>query len=71
MTPKELVEIWIEKFNSADIDGLANLYVENAVNDQAVFSEPLVGRAAIRKLFEVDFFTCNHGVCRRENLCVW
>lgn len=55
MSPTELVRAWIEKFNAADIDGLANMYAEDAVNEQAVLSEPLRGRRAIRKLFETDF----------------
>ncbi|MBE9070049.1 nuclear transport factor 2 family protein [Leptolyngbya cf. ectocarpi LEGE 11479] len=55
MTPTELIRAWIEKFNTADIDGLANMYAIDAVNEQAVFSEPLVGREAIRKLLEIDF----------------
>lgn len=55
MTPKELMREWIRRFNDADIEGLIQLYGENAVNDQVVFSEPLVGRKAIRKLLEIDF----------------
>ena len=55
MTPTELIRHWIELFNSADIEGLANLYAEDAINEQAVFSEPLVGRESIIKLLEIDF----------------
>ncbi len=55
MTPKELIKVWIEKFNQADIEGLADLYAEDALNDQVVFSEPLKGRAAIRKMLELEF----------------
>lgn len=55
MTPTELIRDWIEKFNTADIDGLADMYAIDAVNEQAVFSEPLVGREAIRQLLEIDF----------------
>jgi limonene-1,2-epoxide hydrolase len=55
MSPKDLIRRWIDFFNSADIDGLANMYAEDAVNEQAVLSEPLRGRAAIRELLEVDF----------------
>ena len=67
MTPTELIKIWIEKFNSADIDGLVKLYSENAVNEQAVFSEPLVGRTAIRRLLEIDFSRANM-VCIEERI---
>lgn len=55
MTPTELIRKWIDYFNSADIDGLANMYAEHAINEQAVFSQPLRGRDAIRNLLEVDF----------------
>ena len=55
MTPTELMRAWIDRFNAADIDGLTSLYAEDAINDQAVFSEPLVGRDAIRRLLEIDF----------------
>ena len=55
MSPTQLIRHWIELFNAADIDGLAMMYDENAVNEQAVFSEPLRGRDAIRELLETDF----------------
>lgn len=55
MTPRAVVKIWIEKFNNADIDGLVNLYAPDAINDQVVFSEPLQGRDAIRKMFGTEF----------------
>lgn len=55
MLPTQLIRIWIEKFNAADLDGLADLYAEDAVNEQAVLSKPLVGRNAIRELWEMDF----------------
>jgi limonene-1,2-epoxide hydrolase len=55
MTPTELIRKWIDHFNSADIDGLMKMYAEHAINEQAVFSQPLHGRHEIRKLLEVDF----------------
>jgi ketosteroid isomerase-like protein len=54
MTPKQIVELWIEKFNNADIEGLIELYVVDEINHQVV-TYPLKGREEIRKLFEVDF----------------
>ena len=54
MTPRELVEEWVKRFNQADLKGLIALYAENAVNHQVV-SEPLIGRDAIRHMFEVEF----------------
>jgi limonene-1,2-epoxide hydrolase len=55
MTPTELVKTWVEKFNTADVDGLAELYAEDAVNDQVVFSRPLNGREEIRAMFALEF----------------
>ena len=54
MTAVEIVKIWIERFNAADVEGLAVLYAIDAVNHQVV-SEPLKGREEIKKLFEIDF----------------
>lgn len=54
MKPTEIVNTWIERFNAGDIDGLMELYAEDAVNHQVV-TDPLRGREAIRKLFEVEF----------------
>jgi len=50
MTPREVVERWVELFNRGDADGLAALYHEDAVNHQVV-SEAVVGRAADRLAF--------------------
>ena len=55
MTPTELIREWVARFNRADIDGLVQMYAENVVNEQAVFSEPIVGREAVRQLLELDF----------------
>lgn len=66
MQPRELVEEWIRRFNAADIDGLAALYAEDAINHQVV-AEPLLGRAAIRRMFEIEFGRATM-VCIRENL---
>ena len=52
MTPKQVVLAWVERFNAGDVDGLAALYAPDAVNHQVV-TEPLHGRDAIRRLFEV------------------
>jgi limonene-1,2-epoxide hydrolase len=56
MTPREVVEEWVERFNAADLAGLAELYHGNAVNHQ-VTQEPVEGRAAIQRMFERDFRT--------------
>ena len=54
MSPKQIVQEWIRRFNEADIDGLAALYAHDAVNHQVVM-EPLNGREAIRQMFEIEF----------------
>jgi len=66
MSPKALVEEWIRRFNAADIAGMAALYAEDAVNHQVV-TEPLQGRAAIRRMFEIEFGRAKM-VCIPENL---
>jgi hypothetical protein len=55
MTPTQLMRLFVDRFNDADIDGLASMYADDAINEQAVLPEPLVGRAAIRRLLELDF----------------
>lgn len=54
MTPRQVVEEWVRRFNAADVAGLAALYHEDAVNHQVV-QEPVRGRAAIRAMFEREF----------------
>ena len=55
MTPTELIRQWIDYFNAGDIDGLVNMYAKDAINEQAVMTEPLRGRDAIRQMLELDF----------------
>ncbi len=54
MTPKALIKEWVARFNAGDVDGLAALYAAEAINHQVVM-EPLHGREAIRRMFEVEF----------------
>lgn len=54
MSPKAVVEEWVRRFNAADVGGLAQLYAAEAVNHQVVM-EPLRGREAIRRMFEIEF----------------
>lgn len=67
MTPSEVVRRWIARFNDADVDGLVELYAEDAVNHQVVFDEPLRGRKAIRRMFEIELGRAKM-VCIEENL---
>ena len=66
MTPKEVVEIWIERFNNADATGLAELYHLDATNHQ-VTQEPIRGRENIRAMFEQEF-TNAEMVCIPEEI---
>jgi limonene-1,2-epoxide hydrolase len=55
MTPKELVQEWIEAFNKADVDAIAELYADHAINHQ-VANDPIAGKEAIRQMFATEFF---------------
>lgn len=65
-SPKDVVRRWAAAFNAADVDALAALYHDDAVNHQVAY-EPLRGRAAIRALFEMEFARARM-VCTIENL---
>jgi hypothetical protein len=56
MTPRQVVEEWVRRFNAADADALAELYRKDATNHQVV-QEPVVGKAAIREMFLREFAT--------------
>jgi limonene-1,2-epoxide hydrolase len=62
MKPVDVVREFVDRFNAADVDGLMELYSEDAINHQVV-TEPLVGHQAIRRLFEVEF-------ARAEMVCI-
>lgn len=56
MTPRQVVEEWVERFNAADAERLAELYSEDATNHQ-VTQDPVKGRAAIKAMFQKEFAT--------------
>lgn len=66
MTPKQVVQRWVDAFNRADARALAELYDEDAVNHQVAL-EPVRGRRAIREMFEREFAQAEM-VCMAENL---
>ena len=66
MSPKQLVQEWIGRFNAADVDGLASLYAPDATNHQVVMA-PLLGREAIRHMFRTEFDRAEM-TCILENL---
>lgn len=66
MNAKETVTRWIELFNRGEVEGLAGLYHEDAVNHQVAL-EPVEGRDAIRAMFRAAFAETAM-VCIPENL---
>jgi len=66
MSPKEVIHKWVETFNKKDIDGLAVLYSDDAINHQ-VMNDPLVGKEAIRNMFAEEFSKAEM-VCIPENI---
>lgn len=64
--PKEILLKFVEAFNNADADALADLYSEHAVNHQ-VAEQPVEGREAIRKMF-ADSFSGMDMTCIVENM---
>lgn len=66
MSPREVVEKFVQAFNDADSERLAGLYAENAVNHQ-VAEQPVEGREAIRRMFENSFAEAGM-VCIVENI---
>ncbi len=66
MSPKQLVQAWIEAFNRKDAEALAAMYHADAVNHQ-VAEAPVEGREAIRRMFEAGFAQAEM-VCIPENL---
>ena len=65
MTPKEILQEWIDCFNAADAVALANLYAQDAINHQ-VANTPVIGKTAIHKMFVNEFATS-----RMENGLSW
>jgi limonene-1,2-epoxide hydrolase len=66
MTPKQVIENWVDIFNKAEAAALADLYHDNAVNHQ-VNTDPVTGKAAIKKWFAAEFALADM-VCIIENI---
>jgi ketosteroid isomerase-like protein len=66
MKSREVIFRFVELFNNADAPGLAELYHEDAINHQ-VNTEPVVGKKAIREMFEREFALAGM-VCIVENI---
>lgn len=54
MSHVNLIEQWVERFNSRDVSGCATLYAEDA-SLHVAFVDPVRGRAAIQGMFEAYF----------------
>ena len=54
MKPKEILLQWINAFNNSDPETISALYDDNAVNHQ-VADDPVIGRTAIKQMFENEF----------------
>ena len=66
MRPRELVQAWVQAFNSADADALAEFYTADAINHQ-VAESPVHGKDAIRQMFASGFASATM-VCIVENI---
>ena len=66
MTPKEIIQKWIDCFNAADAVALANLYAQDAINHQ-VANTPVIGKTAIHEMF-VNEFATSKMVCIVEHI---
>jgi len=66
MEIKKAVKHWVELFNKADADALAELYHDDAINHQ-VANEPVKGKESIREMFRQEFVQAKM-VCIIENI---
>jgi limonene-1,2-epoxide hydrolase len=66
MRAKEVLEVFVQAFNDADVETLVSLYADNAINYQ-VAEEPVEGREAIRRMF-IDNFAQADMTCIVENM---
>ncbi len=54
MSPKTLIEKWVEAFNGGDAERIAEFYHDDAINHQ-VTNNPVVGKNAIKDMFADEF----------------
>jgi hypothetical protein len=66
MRPRDVVHLWVDAFNRADVDTLASLYHRDATNHQVV-RDPVIGQDAIRAMFAYEFARTTM-VCLVEHL---
>ena len=66
MKPKELIQKWVDIFNTADADEIIKFYHEDAINHQ-VANDPVSGKEAIHARFKEEFEAAEM-VCIIENI---
>lgn len=66
MDNKELIQRWINLFNEADAESIAELYHDDAVNHQ-VAVDPITGKDNIRQMF-IHEFSQAEMTCIPENI---
>lgn len=66
MEPRQVVSEWVQAFNRADADAVADFYAADATNHQIV-RDPVHGKDAIRQMFAREFAQADM-VCEIENL---
>jgi hypothetical protein len=66
VSPRDRVRAWVEAFNGADVEALAAMYSDDAINHQ-VANDPVVGRDAIRTMFAEGFAQADM-VCIPDNI---
>lgn len=64
--PKEIVIKFVEFFNEKNVEGLAELYHDDAINHQ-VANEPVSGKESIKAMFERELAQAEM-VCIVENI---
>ena len=66
MNSKEIIENWVDTFNQGNAEKISEFYHDEAINHQ-VTNEPVVGKNAIREMFEREFNQANM-ICIIENI---
>ena len=66
MSPKKIVEQWVEAFNRGDACAISEFYSGNAINHQ-VAESPVEGRVAIKEMFAKEFANADMN-CLVENI---
>ena len=66
LSPKLLIEQWVDVFNQGKAKALSEFYAKDVVNHQ-VADAPVKGKDAIREKFEMEFNTADM-TCIIENI---